>query len=135
MFKKMVLCLVTIIGLSLVPSTSHAAAQSGAAVRYPYSTGHLDGVNWTPLVSSTVKAIKGITVMNTGAYVLELGVGLAGAASAADVRQLIVPATANLPGPVYLPLVASQGVRISIRQMTSSGAVFSGEFQLGILYN
>jgi hypothetical protein len=120
--------------LNSIPKAS-AAAQQANGVRYLYTSGNIDGVNWTPVIASTVKAVKGISVLNTGAYVLEVGIGLAGAASSADVRQIVVPATANMSNPLYVPLSVGQGQRISIRSLASAGSIWTGELQLNAFYN
>lgn len=133
--RTYVIAILALFVATLGASHAQAAASSATGVNYSYTAGKLNGVDWTPLVSSTTKAVKGITVLNLGAYTLELGIGLAGAASASDVRQIVIPTTTQMPAAVYIPMAIGQGYRISIRNLTSTGAVFTGSFMLNALYN
>jgi hypothetical protein len=124
--------------------SAHAVATSAVAVRIQLTAANVSAGTWTPLVTSTVKAIKGISLMNFSTQPLEVGIALAGAAANTEVRQLIAPqgaATANafnganavLNPPVYYPMVTSQGVRISIRALNS--AATAGEIDFTGFYN
>lgn len=129
MFKKFTLALLAVFSIS---ASAHAVSTAAEQARWNYATGTVNSTTFSPLVASTVKAVKGISVLNTGSVAMYVGIALAGASSNSEVTSLIVPASMTI-APLYIPFVTSQGVRISIK--TISSQVVTGEFQLNALYN
>lgn len=134
--KHFVIALLAVFALNVaIPSQSHAAASSATGVVYSLTNCAVDGVNWTPVFPSLVKAIKAITVVNNSAYPFELGIGLANSASAGDTRQLVLKAATSPLSMDLFPLAVGSVTRISIRSLNSAGFVCTGSLQINAIYN
>lgn len=125
--------------LSLLLTIPQSFAVSNATgAKFFYSTYNMDTTNWAPVIMSTTKSVKGLTILNTGASTLELGIYLASGASSGAVRQFIVPstpATATFsPVTSYFPLSISQAYRIAVRPLQSA-ANGAGTLEINAFYN
>lgn len=77
--------------------------------------------------AQVVKAVKGISVVNTASAPVVLDIGPSGS----ELSQVIIPASQAVA--LYLPFVASQNTRISLS--SSTGTISSGAFQITLFYN
>lgn len=134
--KKLLIAILALFVVSAATvEKAHAVASSATGVIYPLTTGYVNGSDWTPIIASTTKPVKGISISSTAGVSLEVGIGLAGTASSGDARQMVIPANTNFTQPLYFPMVTGQGVRISIRNASSTGAISAGTLQLNAFYN
>lgn len=134
--KKFIAGLIAIALISISAPQAHAAVSSAVGVRVVYSAANVGISSWTPIVTSTVRAIKGITIFNSSISPIEVGMATAGSSAGTETRQILVPGKAQTFGPnsiVYYPLVTSQSMRISIRALDS--AATSGELDASFFYN
>lgn len=78
--------------------------------------------------AQVVKAVKGMTIVNTANQPITLAIGAAGL----EVDELTIGATSAVP--VYYPMVISQNQRISIH--TSTAILLNGGYTtVNLLYN
>jgi hypothetical protein len=94
---------------------------------------------WVPIVTSSLKAIKGIWIatsaQSSGSAAGDISIGIAAASASAgtEVAQLIIPSNSTTTG-VYIPMTASGATRISV-ESASGGTLSKGEILLNIIYN
>lgn len=112
--------------ISLFAVSAQAAPLSGTFFRNDFSVVNASQTAWQVIIASTVKAVKGITVSNSGNKAVLIAVG----ASGGEVAQMIVPA--SQAAAVFYPLPISQSQRISIQSVTSP--ITSGEFEVNLVY-
>jgi hypothetical protein len=130
---KIAFTLVLLVSLLSFATSSFAAPTAGTGVQVKFSSSPVGAVSWYPAVAATVRGVVGVSILNTSAVPLELGVAYAGAAANSETRQLIVPAGL---APVYYPLTLGYGVRVSVRTVGTSGDVSTtGEVDLNLIYN
>lgn len=114
---------------------SHALTYA-TGVRVKYSVTGVSTNTWTVLVSSTSKSLKGIMVYNQSVSPMEIGMALSSAAANAETRQILVPPRYNtlIPqAPVFYPISAGYGTRVSLRALESGAS--EGEGQFTLIYN
>lgn len=135
-FLSIILAAIFLISASL----AHAAPVQSVGVVKKFSATTVGTVSWVPLLSQTVKAVKGISVFNSGGSPLEIGMAASSTTANSEVTQLIIPAgpsggSASAVGPaaVFYPMSASQSMRISVRSRDSQP--LAGEVQVNIFYN
>lgn len=129
--KKFWLPVATLFALVFATSSTFAAIQSATGVRITYSSSPVIQTVWSTLVSSTSKAIKGMTVFHSSQAPVEIGITTAGAATNAETRQFIVAPLQQgfaAPGAVYYPIAISQSMRVSVRAIGSSAITGEGDF-------
>lgn len=129
----------------LTANTALAVPSSGTSVRLVLTTtSTIPAVTWTPIVSSSVKGIKGISIFNnakqsTTPHAIEVGIALAGSAADSEVTQMVIPPSQSdvgVPGAVFYPLSTGYGVRISVRNTGTSGSILNaGEIDSTFFYN
>lgn len=106
---------------------AQAAPVSATPVRTVFNCCAAIPTAWTTLVASTTKAVKGISITNSGTVGFQLAIGAAGS----EVAQITVPASQTYA--VYYPIVLGQSQRISIESYGSTGSV--GEADFNLFYN
>lgn len=128
-----------LLGVVLTVSTfhaepAHAVAAAATEVRILFSQANVTTSAWLTLVQSTVKSIKGLTVLNTSPVPLLLAIGASGAES----TQLVLP-SCQVPGtgvctpyPQFYPIPISQSQKVAIEALNSTGT--SGEIQMNLFY-
>lgn len=130
-----------ILALVVLTPTAHAGPVSGKSVRLQFSTQSTVGTSvWLPLVTSTVKGLKGVSIFSSANFPIEVGVAFATEASNAEVAQMIVPApltAVGAPGAIFYPLSVGYGTRVSIRSKGSVATeiINSGELDMSLWYN
>lgn len=85
---------------------------------------------WTVLNTSIPKAIKAVSISNTGGVPVVIGLAPASGAANTEIGQLVIPASVTLQ---IVPMVASQNQRISVIALNASCS--TGEIQANFLYN
>jgi hypothetical protein len=128
--KKLTLFSLFILAAALNLPTAFAA--QALPIRNVYSTTPILTSAYVQLVSSTVKGISGVSVLNTSAVPIALALGAAGS----EVNQIVVPGTAQVAAPqvVFYPMSAGYGVRLSAISLgASTGTV--GELEVNLFYN
>lgn len=97
------------------------------------------GSTWVPVVTSSLKAFKGILVASSAndsggtLHDVQVGIAAAGATANTEVAQVIVPSTTATTA-VFIPLVGSSQTRISVN--SQDGATLSkGEIQVTLIFN
>lgn len=129
--KFLSFCLLALITmLSLLSSAPAQAAGQCLPYRQVFnsSTLAIKSNAYYELVSSTVKGVASISVLNTGIHPLELAFGPAGS----EVVQIILPK--DMPqAPVVIPVQAGYGIRISAISLDADND--NGELELNICYN
>lgn len=120
--------------IALLSSSAYAAPLSAGYSHVVLSTGTTIGTSvYVPLITNTVKAIKGISIYNTSSSSLLLGIAPISSSSNTETAQIVVPASMTAGSAIYLPLVLSQSYRISALAITTS--VFSGVVDVNVFYN
>ena len=122
----------------LFTGPAYALTNSAQSVRIEYSDENVTTDAYTEVVAQTARAVKGITVLNTGVNAKIIAIGSAGN----EQDQIMVPGTnpdEYFPGatsvtqvPTFYPLAISQGVRISIKSESSDET--EGNFQLNYFF-
>lgn len=136
--KLKVLALFTLV-LSLVAASVHAGPVGGSIVRVNFANSSVGGVSWVPVVLSSSRGIKGLSIFSSAAKPIEIGAAFAGEVADSELAQVIVPPALSLvgaPGAVFYPIALGYGSRISIRVNGSVGEVVdSGELDMTLIYN
>lgn len=127
--KKLFAALLALTFTALSASSAQAVSSFATSVRYQYSTGSVTNATWVPLVTSTVKSIKGAYVYNSSTDPMYLGVAAAGATANTETAQVLIPAT---QAGTFVPLSISQSNRISV--ISSSRTASTGELDITFLY-
>jgi hypothetical protein len=131
-----------ILALSLFSQPVFAASQTAAYVRIQLHSANVASTSYTEIMSSTARAVKGITVFSTSQNPVEIAVGGAGS----EVAHLLAPAgtlsSIEFNGaPVgtytgqtnFFPVSIALGRRLAVRCLRSPCT--TGELQVNILYN
>lgn len=119
----------TLVATLFAVAPTHALANSGSLpVRVAYATTNVTTSAYVELVHSTVKGLKGVSIVNTGSSPIQLAIG----ASGSEVVQLVAPASASM-SPVFYPMSAGYGVRVSVISVTQTNS--TGELDVNLLYN
>lgn len=129
--KSFKIALLAILTIALSATAAYSAASSGAPFYQLFSSTSLLTSAYTQAFSAAAvtKAVKGISVYNSGTHPIFIAVGAAGH----EANQILAaPVTAGSPA-VYYPLVVSQNQRISI--IASVGTISTGEIDLNLFYN
>lgn len=124
--------LIAFILSSVVAMPSADAVTSGAQfVRVKFTaTSSIGSTAYSELVSSTVRGISAVSVLNTGSNPIALAFG----ASGSEVKQTVhLNTTAGVPAVVY-PLVAGYATRISAISLDGQNST-AGELELNLFYN
>lgn len=130
---------IALLTLTVFTQVAQAAAVSGVGVRVKYSTTPIGTSSWVPVITSSARLnSRGISILNTGVSVMELGIAVGGSSADTEVRQALIPSRFVGPGPgvaydaMVMPLVIAPGSRISIRALDSGAG--AGELQLNLFY-
>ena len=133
MKKLFTLLLAIAFSLVVIPAKPAHALVEAQGIRLALTAANVGPLTWVPIVSSTVKSLQGLTVMNAGNLPLELGLALTGASANTEVSQLILPQlTAGGPG-LYYPMNAPYGSRLSLRAIGSTATY--GDVQVNLIFN
>lgn len=120
--------------IAFAPKESFAL--DSLTIRTMYSTAGVNGTTWVPLITNSVRTIKGIAIYDTSGHPIQ--VGYAGHTSSANSEQAAFTnplGSATFQAGSYYPLSVSTGQRISIRAADSAGSIFSGENIITFFYN
>ena len=120
--------LVAVVAIVAIPE-KQAHAVAGTAIRLKYDANQLSQLAYVPLISTTTRAIKGITVLNTGNQPVWIGVAGSGAAVGSETSIFIVNAFMSVF--TFVPATISGGSRISV---IGAGHEDFGELQFNALY-
>lgn len=133
----------TLLGILLAVFSSSqiafAASPYASQFHMAFASTPVGAATWAPLFPSTVKGIKGLSVLNSSTAALDVGVAVAGSAAGTEVSQMVIPAalsSVGAPGAVFYPITVGYGQRISIRANQSAGtAATSGVLDMSLFYN
>lgn len=127
---KLFISLLAFILVSVSVPVAHAGS-AAVPVRIVYADTHVSQTVYQELVHSTAQGIKGMSILNTGAFPIKIAVGAAGA----EVAQVIAPGTINTIAqlPVVYPLVAGYASRFSV--ISLNGTNSTGELEVNLFYN
>lgn len=121
-------------------SANAAVATNAVGVRKLYSSDTITTITWVPLLASSSKIVRGISVVNTGVNPVEIGLAAASDSANTEVRQLIAP-MGGINAPVnpgntvaanFFPIQSSQAVRWSVRALNSQ--MTQGELEVNFFY-
>ncbi len=127
MRKYLIGLLASVFVLVGVAQTSFAVSSGALAIRHNFSS-HVTASTYTELVASTVKGVKGMSLVNTGNQVVKIGFGPAGS----EVGQLIVPNSSTMT-PVYYPISAGYATRVSVISLDDTSS--TGSLIMNLIYN
>lgn len=118
--------IIAILGV-LMAAQASAGPIEATPTRTKLSSTNVTVSAYTEVIAATTKTLKGISVLNTCASTpLQLALGAAGS----ETVQLTLPA--SMSAPVYIPMAAPYGSRISIIALDTTAS--TGEVQLNAIY-
>lgn len=131
--KKLICSLALAAMAFLYVEPAHAVVNSSVYVRVLYSTANMSASAYSTLVSSTARALKGLSFYNSGVNPVVIAFG----AAASEVDQMVIPPGVNSGNLVvssvfFYPLPVSQGVRLSAKALNST--MSSGDLMLNAFY-
>lgn len=132
---KKLFCVFALI-LAFVSQSVQAAPSAGTAVRVAFASSSIGTASWVPVVTSTQKGVKGISIFSSASTPIEVGIAFANSAADSEVRQMIVPPAltgVGAPGAIFYPMSLGYGTRVSIRAVTAT--ISSGEIDMSLFYN
>lgn len=132
--KSILFALAVIVSITTA-KPAHALIQAAATVRVLASTANVSYTAWSTAFASPIKAIQGISVVNTTLNPVQIGIGAVGS----EAVQMTVPSAFTQAGlqsaaqPQIFPLSLGQNQRIAYRGLNSTAT--SGELQINVFYN
>lgn len=126
--KKLLVSLFVLATSILQPLVSEAASISAVPKRVVYTGSNVTASSYYNVYPQSLKAIKAMSIMNSGSVGLYLALGATGS----EIDQLIIPASMSVP--VIIPMAASGFQQISVKSI-SNMVVPVGELQISFIFN